>query len=76
MRIFFALVVMAALAGCSGQAAVNHKGKTQAQARADYDDCRGQAAMAAALAPKSKDYEAVRDKALDECMKAIGYEVK
>ncbi len=75
MRLLLTLLAVAALAGCSGQASVNHKGKTPAQARMDYDDCRAQAAMAAALTPKSKDYEAARDKALDECMKAIGYEV-
>ncbi len=70
------MVVLAALAvSCSGEPGIQHKSKTPAEARMDYDDCHAQAAMAAALAPASK-YEAAREKALDECMKSKGYEVK
>jgi hypothetical protein len=70
------VTLLIGLAACSGQPTVVNPNKTPAASRADYDDCLGQSAMAAALATKSQDPVSVREKALDTCMKSKGYDVK
>ncbi|GAB6038507.1 hypothetical protein JCM15519_30660 [Fundidesulfovibrio butyratiphilus] len=64
------------LAACSGRPSVSNSNKTQAQAQADYDECLSQGALAAALVPKGKSPDELREKRIDECMKAKGYDVK
>lgn len=76
MRIVAVVFALALLGGCSGRPEITHAGKTEAEARADYEACQTHAAMAAAFTPMNKDYEAAREKALDECMKAKGYKVE
>jgi len=69
-------VLLTVLSACSRPPVVVSPNKSPAEARADYDDCRGQSAVAVALAPKSQDYDALREKAMDQCMKSKGYDVK
>jgi uncharacterized lipoprotein YajG len=76
MRVVSVMVLISMLAACSGQPTLVNTNKSPAETRADYDDCQGQAAMAAALTPKGKSIDDIRQKALDECMKAKGYVVK
>ena len=76
MRVVSVIVLFSLLAACSGQPTLVNANKTPAETRADYDDCRGQSALAVALPLKGKDIDDVRQKALDECMKTKGYVVK
>jgi len=64
------------LAGCSGRPTVNNSTKSPAQSQADYDECVSQGVLAAALVPKGKSPDEMREKRIDECMKAKGYDVK
>ncbi|WP_243312704.1 hypothetical protein [Fundidesulfovibrio agrisoli] len=74
MRLFVCVALSALLLGCSGQPKVVNPNKPGTAAQADYDECRGRAAVATAM-PGVKDPETAMQKALDECMKARGYEV-
>jgi len=76
MRVVCVIVLFSVLAACSGQPTLVNPNKSPAETRADYDDCRGQSAMAAAIAPKGKNLDDIRQKALDDCMKTKGYVVK
>lgn len=76
MRVLCAGMLLALLAACSGQPTVVNPNKSEAEARADYHDCRASAAMAVAVVPKDKDVDDIRQKALDDCMKTKGYDVK
>jgi hypothetical protein len=76
MRALCVVVLFAVLGACSGQPTVVNPNKSADAARADYHDCRGSAAMAVAVVPKGKDVDEMRQKALDECMKTRGYNVK
>uniref|UniRef100_A0A7C3WCD3 Lipoprotein n=1 Tax=Fundidesulfovibrio putealis TaxID=270496 RepID=A0A7C3WCD3_9BACT len=75
MRCLVIVVCAALLCACSGRPTVVNPNKTPAQAQADYDDCRGNASVAAALRPSDKDPEAYLEKRLDDCMKSKGYKV-
>lgn len=75
MRLGFICAALLLLAACSGQPQVSNPNKPPAEARADYDECNGLAAVSVALAPKGKDVEAMRQKALDDCMRSRGYKV-
>ncbi|WP_243439955.1 hypothetical protein [Fundidesulfovibrio soli] len=74
MRLFVCVALSALLLGCSGQPKVVNPNKPGSAAQADYDECRGRAAVATAM-PGAKDHEEALQKVLDECMKAKGYEV-
>ena len=71
-----AAALLTGMTACSGQPKVINPNKTLDASRSDYDECLGQAAMAAAMAGKSQNPSQVREKALDECMKSKGYAVK
>jgi len=75
MRLGVTCAVLLFLAACSGQPQVVNPNKPPAEARADYDECNGMAAVAVALVPKGKDVEAMRQKSLDDCMRSRGYKV-
>jgi len=74
MRLFVCAVCLGLLMGCSGQPKVLNPNKPGSAAQADYDECRGRAAVATAM-PGVKDHEEAMQKILDECMKARGYDV-
>lgn len=76
MRVVSVIVLFSMLAACSGQPTLVNPNKSPTETRADYDDCRGQSAMATAIAPKGKNLDDIRQKALDDCMKTKGYVVK
>ena len=76
MRVVSVIMLFSVLAACSGQPTLVNTNKSSAETQADYDDCRGQSAMAAALPSKGKDIDEIRQKALDDCMKTKGYVVK
>jgi len=76
MRLFAAFVSLLLLAACSGQPQIVNPNKTPAEARSDYDECQGRAAVVVAILPKGKDVEGQRAKALDDCMHAKGYRVE
>lgn len=77
MRQLFAVLLLAAtVAACSSQPKVNNPGKSPEAAKADYTDCLGAAAVATALVQPGQDADKIRDKKIDECMNAKGYDVK
>ena len=76
MRNALAVLLLATLlAACSGQPKVNNPNKSAEAAKADYTDCLAVAAMATALVPPGQDVDKIRDRKIDECMNAKGYDV-
>ncbi len=70
------LLLAASVAACSGQPQVNNPNKSPEAAKADYSDCLSSAAVATALAKPGQDVDALRDKKINECMSAKGYDAK
>lgn len=73
-RLAAAIAITALLAACASQPGAT--GKSNAQSQADYDECRANSSIAAALTPAGQNPEKLREKAMDECMKGKGYVVK
>ena len=73
-RLAAAIALTALLAACASQPKVT--GKSNAGTQADYDECRANSSIAAALTPPGQNPDKLREKAMDECMKGKGYVVK
>lgn len=75
MRLFVLALCLGLMAACSSQPKIINPNKPGTAAQADYDECRGRAAVATALPGSTKAHNATMQQILDECMKAKGYDV-